>query len=176
MRSLDFALFNWINATPATPHALISIATLITHGLPALTVVVLALAAVLNPAWRRPVLLVALSMVLTWAGATLVRWGMPMPRPGQLGMGHQWIEHALSPGFPSMHASCMFAAAMALVWGRCWPLALPSLVAAVLVAWSRPFLGVHFPMDVAGGFVLGSVVSWIVCWGARHIGVAQRRG
>ena len=61
---------------------------------------------------------------------------------------------------PSNHASNMFAVAavgwLALRRGR-W--ALPALAAAV--AYSRIYLGVHYPSDVIAGALWGVVAGWV---------------
>lgn len=58
--------------------------------------------------------------------------------------------------FPSGHTSVSFAAAMALYrcdkkWGRC------AFVLAVLIAFSRLYLYVHFPTDVLFGAAIGAL-------------------
>jgi len=32
----------------------------------------------------------------------------------------------------------------------------------VLIGYSRVYLGVHYPADVIGGFILGSIIGWLV--------------
>ncbi len=68
-----------------------------------------------------------------------------------------------SPGggsFPSGHAAGSFAfAAFIAVRAPRW--AVPAFVWAVLVAWSRCVLGVHYPSDVVAGALLGSVVGLV---------------
>jgi undecaprenyl-diphosphatase len=60
--------------------------------------------------------------------------------------------------FPSGHATTIFAAAFA--WGAFLPRARWALYAvAVVVAMSRVYLGVHFPLDVVYGAVLGAVIG-----------------
>lgn len=63
--------------------------------------------------------------------------------------------------FPSNHTTAAIAIAVGLVltWRR---LGVVSLVIAVAVAYSRVFLGVHYPHDVLVGVVLGTVVELVV--------------
>lgn len=58
--------------------------------------------------------------------------------------------------FPSSHATSSFAAARA--YGRLMPPG-PLYAAAVAMALSRLFLGVHYPSDVAAGAALGTAVG-----------------
>ncbi len=58
--------------------------------------------------------------------------------------------------FPSSHSSSSFAAAQA--FGLLLP-AGPLYVAAVSMALSRLYLGVHYPSDVAAGAALGTLVG-----------------
>ena len=71
----------------------------------------------------------------------------------------------LTYSFPSGHAASAVAAAITL--GRIWPrgrLLLWSL--ATLVALSRIYVGVHYPLDVLGGAALGVACAWV----ARRVG------
>ncbi|QFG26737.1 phosphatase PAP2 family protein [Actinomadura sp. WMMB 499] len=63
--------------------------------------------------------------------------------------------------FPSNHATIAAASAAAIVvaWRAMAPVVLPL---AVLMAFSRVFVGVHYPHDVAAGFVLGCVAAPVV--------------
>jgi len=58
--------------------------------------------------------------------------------------------------FPSSHSTSSFAAAQA--FGRLLPRG-PLLGAAAAMAFSRLYLGVHYPSDVAAGAALGTVVG-----------------
>ena len=63
-----------------------------------------------------------------------------------------------SPSFPSGHAATSFASAVILATAL--PPLAPALFAlAAIVACSRLFVGVHYPLDVAGGAALGVVVA-----------------
>ena len=62
--------------------------------------------------------------------------------------------------FPSGHTNTAFAAAtlLALRFGGLYWLA---FVLAGIVGYSRVYMGVHFPSDVAAGAFLGIVIMWI---------------
>lgn len=57
--------------------------------------------------------------------------------------------------FPSGHTGSSFAAASALWRAGCPRAGAAAMVLAVLIGFSRLYVGVHFPTDVLGGVVLG---------------------
>ncbi|MGW0534344.1 phosphatase PAP2 family protein [Streptomyces sp. NPDC003032] len=63
--------------------------------------------------------------------------------------------------FPSNHSTIAGAAAigLALAWPRIAALTVPM---AVLMAFSRVFVGVHYPHDVAVGLVFGALITYVV--------------
>jgi undecaprenyl-diphosphatase len=62
------------------------------------------------------------------------------------------------PAFPSGHSATAFACATVITWAA--PrLAVPAFVLAAAIAWSRVYVGVHWPLDVLGGAALGVLVS-----------------
>lgn len=68
------------------------------------------------------------------------------------------IHHAADPGFPSDHATASGALAVGILLAhRKWGIA--ALFMAVLVAFSRVYVGVHYPVDVLAGLVLGGLVA-----------------
>ncbi len=76
---------------------------------------------------------------------------------------HLLVNCTKSFSFPSSHATNMFTGTLILsyVYPR-WKIAL--LFIAALVAYSRIYVGVHYPLDVAGGTVLGIICSEIIIY------------
>lgn len=60
--------------------------------------------------------------------------------------------------FPSAHATNI-TAAMGVLSTRYRKLSPAFLFIAVLVSYSRVYVGVHYPLDVAAGFVLGGAIA-----------------
>ena len=69
--------------------------------------------------------------------------------------------------FPSGHTTVSFA--VALVIARMLPkkYGVPAVILAALVAFSRLYLGVHYPTDVLAGFVVALVGSTLAVWIVR---------
>ncbi|MBR5381418.1 MAG: phosphatase PAP2 family protein [Oscillospiraceae bacterium] len=63
--------------------------------------------------------------------------------------------------FPSGHACAAFAAALAYAKGV-KKLAAPAYALAVLISFSRLYVGVHYPSDVLAGAVLGTVLALVL--------------
>lgn len=70
--------------------------------------------------------------------------------------------------FPSSHAATAFAAA-GVVAMRYPALRRPLFALATLIAVSRVYLGVHYPLDVVAGACLGLAVAWIAVGLARRV-------
>lgn len=70
------------------------------------------------------------------------------------------MDH-LYDSFPSGHAALSFALAyIVFKHDRDWGIAF--FILAAVVAVSRVFVGVHFPVDVLFGAVVGILAGWIV--------------
>lgn len=102
--------------------------------------------------WRRATGLVAATYGANTALKLLVRRRRPelSGLPPLMGTPTRY-------SFPSAHASTSFAAALA--FGRAGAPRLPLYAVAKAMAFSRLYLGVHYPSDVVVGALLGTAVA-----------------
>ena len=74
--------------------------------------------------------------------------------------------------FPSGHTAASFAAVSALRMARS-PLRKPSLALAAVIAFSRLYLYAHWPTDILGGILVGTLAGWL---GAKLVQALEKKG
>ena len=139
-----------------------------THGY-----VWLALGLALTLAWRRlsPFLLTAAAVAIADAVTGVVKAAVGEPRPDNPG---SLVEIPHSHSFPSGHTAA--AVAGATVLSALLPRAAPLFVVlAAGVAYSRLYVGVHFPLDVAGGTVIGAATALLLLAAVRRRSAREPR-
>jgi membrane-associated phospholipid phosphatase len=125
---------------------------------------------VLAVLWRRPWLFVqvviadAVADVLAYA----LRHAIGRPRPPSVyAEPEPLVSVPHSSSFPSGHAATSFACATTLAFAA--PRLAPGFfVLAAAIAWSRVYVGVHYPLDVLGGALLGVLVATLLRFLARR--------
>jgi undecaprenyl-diphosphatase len=109
-------------------------------------------------------LLVGLSAgTLAWVLASVAKAAADRPRPYEvLADAVLRQQPAMGTSFPSSHTAVAVAVVVALLPFVPRPLGAAAIVYAVLVGWSRVYLGVHYPLDVLGGAGIGLAVGGLV--------------
>ena len=104
--------------------------------------------------WRKATITVAAAYVTS----TSIKVAIGRKRPAVEDLPHL-MATPTGLSFPSSHSSSSFAAAQAF---GCLIPAPPLYCAAVSMALSRLYLGVHYPSDIAAGAALGSALGrWL---------------
>lgn len=180
LESFNQSLFLLINADPATPAWRIHAAMLVANKLILLIPGVMAAVWLWGRQAQRSLMLKALASVAVALGLSYVCGALwPHPRPFVIGLGHVFFAHKPTSSFPSNHTIIIAAFAFALILDRRWAgWGWLALAGALLVGTTRVYLGVHFPLDIAGGLLLAPLAAAITVpvWqraGEPLTGVAQ---
>jgi len=170
----DTSLFRILNEVPP---AVASVLTPLVHlFLPVGIIIAVVLIAGYVVAWTRSVLPLAAGAAAAgaaWALANAAKVIANRPRPYQVvadAVLRQPPAHGTS--FPSSHTAVTVAVVIALVPFLPRALAWVAIAYAVLVGWSRVYLGVHYPLDVLAGAGIGMAVGGLVL---LALGVLLRR-
>lgn len=99
----------------------------------------------------------ATTIVVTFVMKKLIR----RPRPFNKHLNFTAVYQPPQFSFPSGHTSSAFsnATALSMAYSK-WYIITPSMLWASSVGYSRMYLGVHYPTDVAAGAALGASAAW----------------
>lgn len=118
--------------------------------------------------WLLAAIVVTVALTDGVIGHSLKHW-LDKPRPFLVLDGVRVLIGAGGGSFPSAHAANMFA--LATVFSAWVPrLGLLGFGFASLIAFSRVYVGVHYPSDVIGGGMLGILAGLFVLWMVRNWG------
>jgi undecaprenyl-diphosphatase len=164
--SLDHRLERWVVQHRAEPFdtLFIALSHLGSYGFIWLTLTVLTV-------WllRRPIAfpLVVIAYFASAAASDVIRLSVDRARPHD----HPLVREPTTHSFPSGHAATSFACAATLSAFMPRHAAVVLYALAVAIAYSRVYVGVHYPLDVVGGAVLGLLVATSL----RRLPAALRR-
>lgn len=160
MQSLNLMLFNLLGAGFAPDAFWLEVARSVTAG--SIGAIAALLAGVV---WRHPGRWSDIALALACAGCVamlahaLAAW-IASPRPFMLGLSPSYVTHTVRSGQPSTHASAMTALAVFLLLRpRLYRVGLATGALMLATGWARIYLGLHFPLDILGGIVLGTLTG-----------------
>jgi len=168
----DHRAFHLINGTWHHPllDLLFPFVTDPTHFTPLLTAAALTLLVWGNGRVRRFVCLAGLGLLVSDAVSTyLFKYTFLRVRPCTMLEGVRLLTGCtVSPSFPSNHAvnvstlATLMALSVRLLW-------VPVAATALLVAYSRVYVGVHYPIDVLAGCLLGIAIALLLSHGMSFL-------
>lgn len=181
MLSYEFAILDWIQANMRNPALDLLMPAITALGNSGLIWLLLAGILLLTPRHRRAGAAVLAGLVLEIICCNMVLKPLvARVRPCDVNTAVQLlIARPDDFSFPSGHTGASFAAAAALFAdrNRLW---IPSLILALLIAFSRLYLYVHYPTDILAGAAIGMMVGWAgrqaadILWKRkRRLGKAQ---
>jgi len=157
---LNLYLFHILNVPDQASIWMINYASLIAHDLVYLFLLIFAIA------WFRGSYEVKTGIIkaFIFTATTLLMSEvlsavLNTPRPFVMDVGRTLIEHAPTGSFPSNHMSIFSGIAFAYYFSPQRDLGRILIWTAWLVAWSRVYVGVHFPIDMLGAFLMAIIVN-----------------
>ena len=174
--SVEPALMKWVAGFRAGHADLVPLVAGITDlGSVYATLGVTALASLWLLLSRLPgcALLLSITVLIERLLVDAIKDWVGRPRPN---FGVEWLPHSLA--YPSGHSAnsmtAFLAAAVILAPAeRRGPWAIGALVLSFAVGLSRIALGVHWPSDVIGGWVLGLIAVGVALWLGRRLGTLK---
>jgi undecaprenyl-diphosphatase len=180
MTELDRQLFLAINhgLHCGAGDVLIGYATWLGYGWITYPIAMLALLALGKRQFWMNALALAASAIVGGIALHLIKNAVHAPRPltvfaSDIAAGKVYVnvmfERLYQNSFPSGHTQIAFTVATVLLWAfaragklKWWGAAI-ILGIASLIGVSRIYVGAHFPSDVLGGAVLGSITALVCC-------------
>ncbi len=157
---LNLYLFHLLNVPDQASIWMINYASLIAHDLVYVFLLIFAIA------WLRGshevktgIIKAAIFTAITLSISEVLSTVLNTPRPFVMEVGRTLIEHAPTGSFPSNHMSIFSGIAFAYYFSAQRDLGRILLWTAWLVAWSRVYVGVHFPIDMVGAFLIALAVN-----------------
>jgi len=91
----------------------------------------------------------------------IIRWLWPVNRPFIENQVNLCFNYPNQPSFPSGHAAFYFALA-AVVYFYNKKAGILFFLSAFLISFSRVFCGIHWPLDILAGALLGLFTAWLI--------------
>lgn len=162
MSSTDYGLFSSINGLAGRSVALDAVMVGSAKYLPIVfALALIALWMTWKPQNQRGAFLAGASGLIALGFGQLVGYALPRPRPYLTHSVNLLISRSVDTSFPSDHATLGFAVAV-MVWQCNRRVGACLLILAFVLAFSRVYVGAHYPSDVLGGAVLGTVTSLVI--------------
>ena len=161
LSELNLSLFSWINASPEASNTSIHFAFFIANDLLYCMILLFAWFWLRgNYDTKKQILKAFIFTSIAILISQCISHVYYHPRPFVMEVGRTLIYHAPNGSFPSDHMLIFSSIAFSYLFSAQRKLGISLLVMAWLVAWSRVYLGVHFPLDMLGAFLLAFALNF----------------
>lgn len=108
---------------------------------------------------REMVLHAIISAFIAWLISKFLKDFFAIPRPYIANSFTPLVAHSSDGSFPSNHTASAFSISVSIFlhkhkWG------IPLIILSLAIGISRILGGVHYPLDILGGIIIGTAVAW----------------
>ena len=161
LSELNLSLFSWINASPEASNTSIHFAIFIANDLLYCMILLFAWFWLRgNYDTKKQILKAFIFTSIAILISQCISHVYYHPRPFVMEVGRTLIYHAPNGSFPSDHMLIFSSIAFSYLFSAQRKPGIFLLIMAWLVAWSRVYLGVHFPLDMLGAFLLAFALNF----------------
>ncbi len=161
LSELNLSLFSWINASPEASNTSIHFAIFIANDLLYCMILLFAWFWLRgNYDTKKQILKAFIFTSIAILISQCISHVYYHPRPFVMNVGRTLIYHTPNGSFPSDHMLIFSSIAFSYLFSAQRKLGVFLLIVAWLVAWSRVYLGVHFPLDMLGAFLLAFALNF----------------
>ena len=161
LSELNLSLFSWINASPEATNTSIHFAIFIANDLLYCMILLFAWFWLRgNYDTKKQILKAFIFTSIAILISQCISHVYYHPRPFVMEVGRTLIYHAPNGSFPSDHMLIFSSIAFSYLFSAQRKLGIFLLIMAWLVAWSRVYLGVHFPLDMLGAFLMAFALNF----------------
>lgn len=156
MGTTEQAVFDYIYTMPNSLEGFAKVVTQLGSAWFAIGMIGLLLVVKWDP---RPALVLARNSIVAYVSVVVLKFIVGRPRPVLILQDFTARSVvAVGDGFPSGHTAMATVVSLTLLSYLPRSLRWIPVVWILLVGWSRVYLGVHAPLDVVGGFIVGLLV------------------
>lgn len=123
---------------------------------------------------RKVAVILTITFLILIPLGTVLKTEIDRPRPVPVSNDNLLTQPDTKPSFPSGHATIVSAGAAVLLLrlnrGKQILFSVILGIEALLVSYSRIYVGDHYPLDVVGGILLGTGIACAVIASSRYMG------
>ncbi|MDU0810246.1 MAG: undecaprenyl-diphosphatase [Burkholderia sp.] len=178
MENLNFKLFFAINAgitpQPSVAKFAIFIANWVIYIIPVMLFLIWLMS--VQSTTRYKMIEASLASCVSLIAARIFSLVWFSPRSFMINIGTQLVPHTLDNSFPSDHMTFAWSIASSLlIYSKTRTLGAAIMIVGIAIGWARIYVGVHWPFDIIGGVLAGTVGALVVHLYAQPVAMLVSR-